>query len=149
VETAKGILASHKDHIRMPVDLAVKAGGAREEYAIGTLPKDAAALDIGTKTAEAYQKIIMGAKTVFVNGPMGVFEEAPTEKGTKMVWDALGDTAAYTVLGGGDSITATKKYGKTGKVGYICTGGGALIRFLTGEELPVVKALRHGSKLKS
>jgi phosphoglycerate kinase len=91
----------------------------------------------------------MEAKTVFVNGPMGVFEEEPTEKGTKMVWDALGDTEAYTVLGGGDSITATKKYNKTGKVGYICTGGGALIRFLTGEELPVVKALRHGSTLKT
>ena len=76
---------------------------------------------------------------------MGIFEEAPTELGTKMVWDALGDTQAYTVIGGGDSITATTKYGKTDAISYICTGGGALIRFLTGEELPVVKALRHGS----
>jgi phosphoglycerate kinase len=64
-----------------------------------------------------------------------------------MVWESLGDTGAYTVIGGGDSITATKKYQKTGLINYICTGGGALIRFLTGEELPVVKALRHGSKL--
>jgi phosphoglycerate kinase len=79
---------------------------------------------------------------------MGVFEEEPSEAGTKMVWEALGDTKAYTVIGGGDSITATKKYNKTSLINYICTGGGALIRFLTGEELPVVKALRHGSNIR-
>ena len=76
---------------------------------------------------------------------MGVFEESETEKGTKAVWDALGDTKAFTVVGGGDSITATTKYGKTDDISYICTGGGALIRFLTGEELPVVKALREAA----
>ena len=58
----------------------------------------------------------------------------------------LGNTAGYTVLGGGDSITATEQYGLMDRMGYICTGGGALIRFLTGEELPVVKALRHAAK---
>ena len=84
---------------------------------------------------------------MFVNGPMGVFEKAESELGTKGVWQALADTAGFTVLGGGDSITATEKYGLTDKMGYICTGGGALIRFLSGEELPVVKALRHGSSL--
>ena len=63
---------------------------------------------------------------------MGVFEQAETELGTKSVWDALGDTAAYTVVGGGDSITATTQYGKKAQMNYICTGGGALIRFLTG-----------------
>ena len=65
--------------------------------------------------------------------------------GTKYVWDALGDTQAYTVVGGGDSITATTKYGKTNDISYICTGGGALIQFLTGKELPVVKALRNAT----
>ncbi len=60
---------------------------------------------------------------------MGVFEEAETELGTKILWDALGDTAAYTVIGGGDSITATTKYGKTAQISYICTGGGALDPF--------------------
>jgi phosphoglycerate kinase len=66
-----------------------------------------------------------------------------------MVWDALSDTDGYTVIGGGDSITVTKKYHKTKDINYICTGGGALIRFLAGEELPAVKALRYGSKIKS
>ena len=103
-------------------------------------------LDIGQETAERYAKNILAAKTVFVNGPMGVFEKQETEFGTKAVWKALGETDAYTVLGGGDSITATEQYGLVDKMGYICTGGGALIRFLTGEELPVVKALRHAAK---
>ena len=83
---------------------------------------------------------------MFVNGPLGVFEKPETEHGTRTIWNALAQTKAYTVLGGGDSITATEQYGLVERMGYICTGGGALIRFLTGEELPVVKALRHAAK---
>jgi phosphoglycerate kinase len=149
VGTARELLSKYRDRILMPEDFAAVQGGRRVEYPLGQIPGAALVLDIGTGTAARYQALIREAGTVFVNGPMGVFEEAPTEQGTRMVWDALGDTAAYTVIGGGDSITATKKYGKTKDINYICTGGGALIRFLTGEELPVVKALRHGSKIKS
>jgi phosphoglycerate kinase len=116
---------------------------------VGALPNGELVVDIGCETATIYQKEIIAAKTVFVNGPMGVFEKEPSELGTKMVWDALGDTSGYSVIGGGDSIIATNKYGKLDAIDYICTGGGALIRFLTGEELPVVKALRHGSKLEN
>ena len=90
--------------------------------------------------------MIHDSATVFVNGPMGVFEEAPTALGTQVVWTALGDTAGYTVVGGGDSITAAAKFGQTERMDYICTGGGALIRFLSGEELPVVKALREAAR---
>jgi phosphoglycerate kinase len=146
--TARELLSKYRERILMPEDFAAVQDGRRVEYPLGTIPADALILDIGTGTAACYQARIRAAKTVFVNGPMGVFEEAPTEQGTRMVWDALGDTAAYTVIGGGDSIAATKKYGKAKDINYICTGGGALIRFLTGEELPVVKALRFGSKLR-
>ena len=62
------------------------------------------------------------------------------------MFEALGSTEAYTVVGGGDSVTAAAKYHVTDQLGYVCTGGGALIRFLTGEELPVVKALRFAAK---
>ena len=120
--------------------------GQRQEYAIGVIPADLAAIDIGSETAAAYAAIIAEAKTVFVNGPMGVFEQEPSELGTRTVFEALGSTAAYTVVGGGDSVTAAAKYQVTDKLGYVCTGGGALIRFLTGEELPVVKALRFAAK---
>ena len=148
IEKAKAIYEAYSDKIILPTDLGYVEDGVRKECAVGSVPSHIGAVDIGSETAALYQQHIRTAKTVFVNGPMGVFEESLTELGTKAVWDALGDTPGYTVIGGGDSITATTKYGKTDKIDYICTGGGALIRFLTGEELPVVKALRHGSKIE-
>lgn len=146
IEKAKVLYEKYKDYIVLPTDLAYVEDGARKETQVGAVPEEVSLTDIGAETAACYQEYIRTSKTVFVNGPMGIFEEEATEYGTKAVWDALGEMEAYTVIGGGDSITATTKYGKTDAISYICTGGGALIRFLTGEELPVVKALRHGSK---
>ena len=148
IDVAKGLLEKYADRIVLPEDLACLENGERREAAVGSIPADIASLDIGSKTAENYRRLIESSATVFVNGPMGVFEQETTELGTKTVWLALGATRAYTVVGGGDSITATSKYGQTDNIDYICTGGGALIRFLTGEELPVVKALRHGAALE-
>lgn len=147
IEKAKELYAQYGEKIALPADLAWVSDGERREAALGSVPAGVAAVDVGGETAKRYREAILSAKTVFVNGPMGVFEQAPSEAGTKAVWQALADTEAHTVLGGGDSITATEKYGLTDKMGYICTGGGALIRFLTGEELPVVKALRFGAGL--
>lgn len=146
IDTARDLLARYGEKICLPVDGAWVENGRRAEAPLGSIPPEVSLTDIGAETAARYQEIIRAAKTVFVNGPMGVFEQAETELGTKSVWDALGDTAAYTVVGGGDSITATTKYGKTVQINYICTGGGALIRFLTGEELPVVRALRQAAE---
>ncbi|NLI52708.1 MAG: phosphoglycerate kinase [Clostridiales bacterium] len=147
IESSKPLLARFGGKIVLPTDAAyLDADGKRREAKIGAVPADAGLLDIGHETAKLYTEAILSAKTVFVNGPMGVFEKPETEYGTKAVWQALGETKAYTVLGGGDSITATEQYGLVSKMGYICTGGGALIRFLTGEELPVVRALRHAAK---
>ncbi len=147
IDKAKELYAQYGDKIVLPSDLSWVEDGQRREAALGAVPVEIGAIDIGHGTAKAYRDYILGAKTVFVNGPMGVFEQEPSEYGTKEVWRALADTEGFTVLGGGDSITATEKYGLTDKMGYICTGGGALIRFLTGEELPVVKALRHGATI--
>jgi len=146
IEKAKGIYAKYADRIQLPVDLAQVVDGARCEAEIGAIPEDFNAMDIGSKTAENYRRTILASKTVFANGPVGVFEEAASELGTKVLFESMAETEAYTVVGGGDSVTAAKKYGVTDRLGYICTGGGALIRFLTGEELPVVKALRHAAK---
>lgn len=147
IDVAKELLSKYADRIVLPVDLGYVEDGARKECEIGAVPETIGAVDIGSKTIAMYEDIILNkAKTVFVNGPMGVFEEEPSEAGTKAVFEALGKTDAYTVVGGGDSVTAAKKYKVTNELGYVCTGGGALIRFLTGEELPVVKALRHGGE---
>lgn len=147
INIAKDIYTIYQDKIVLPKDLAFALEGRRFLVEVGNIPADATLTDIGDKTAKAYADIIMASKTVFVNGPMGVFEQPETEIGTKIVWDALGKTDAHTVVGGGDSVAATTKYGQTKNISYICTGGGALIRFLTGEELPVVKALRHAAKV--
>ena len=145
IEKAKDIYAEYADRIILPEDLAQVVDGRREEAMIGSVPEDFDAVDIGSCTAQMYRNILLGARTVFANGPVGVFEAAESEYGTKTLFEALAETGAYTVVGGGDSVTAAKKYGVTDRLGYICTGGGALIRFLTGEELPVVRALRYAA----
>lgn len=146
IEKAKGIYEKYADRIVLPEDLAQVVDGVRQEATAGAIPADFNAVDIGSKTAAKYRECILAAKTVFANGPVGVFEAEPSELGTKVLFEAMADTEGYTVVGGGDSVTAAKKYGVTDRLGYICTGGGALIRFLTGEELPVVKALRFAAK---
>lgn len=144
VAAAREILGQFHDKILLPVDLAYVADGRREVDVAG-LPVDDMLVDIGSKTAAQYCRAVKNARTVFVNGPLGIFENEPTELGTKAVWEALAASPAETILGGGDSIAAANKFNVEQKVSYICTGGGALIRFLSGEELPVVKALRHAA----
>ena len=146
IEKAKTIYAKYADKIVLPADLGYVEDGARKECKIGAVPAEICAVDVGSETAKQYESIILAAKTVFVNGPMGIFEKPETELGTKTVFEALGACPGYTVVGCGDSVTAAAKYQVKDKLGYVCTGGGALIRFLTGEELPVVKALRHAAK---
>ncbi len=145
IEDAKPLIAQYGGRILLPESLAYLEGGARREAALSDLPEDALALDIGKGAAQGYARVIRDAQTVFANGPMGVFERSETEAGTRIVWEALGNTGAFTVIGGGDSVTAARKFGVAEKLDYVCTGGGALIRFLTGEELPVVRALRHAA----
>ena len=146
IEKAKGFYSKYADRIVLPVDLAQVVDGARSEAKVGEIPADFDAMDIGSETAARYREIILNSKTVFANGPVGVFEKPESELGTKVLFTAMAESEGYTVVGGGDSVTAAKQYNVTDKLGYICTGGGALIRFLTGEELPVVKALRHAAK---
>lgn len=145
IEKAKSIYAKFAERIILPLDLAYVENGKRKECQIGAAPQDICAVDIGSTTANVYAAAILAAKTVFVNGPMGIFEQPETELGTKAVFEALGNSAGYTVVGGGDSVTAAAKYQVKDRLDYVCTGGGALIRFLTGEELPVVRALRHAA----
>ena len=144
---ARELYAQYGDKIVLPKDLSWVENGGRKEALLGSVPADIGAVDIGHETVREYQQLILNAGTVFVNGPMGVFEQPESEYGTRAVWQAIADTKGHSVLGGGDSITATEKFGLTDRMGYICTGGGALIRFLSGEELPVVRALRHGATI--
>ena len=146
IEKAGAIYSRFADKIVLPEDAAFVLNGQRVEASTDAIPAEAAVVDIGSRAIQTYADLIHASRTVFVNGPMGVFEQAASEAGTRALWSALGETSAYTVLGGGDSITAARKYDVMDKMDYVCTGGGALIRFLSGEELPVVRALRHAAE---
>jgi phosphoglycerate kinase len=147
IEKSRGFLSKYGDKIKLPVDSAYIDSGKRKELVIRELPLNKSTLmDIGSNTISQYNEIISEAKTVFFNGPAGIFEEKESELGTKSILKAISESKAFSALGGGDTITALNKYGLSDKMSYVSTGGGALVRFLSGEELPVIKALKKSAK---
>lgn len=138
-------LDSYADRIVLPIDLACVTAGGRKEVPLDAVADDESYVDIGALTIARFADHISSAATVFINGPMGIFESEPSAAGTREIWRAVADSAAFSVLGGGDSITAAAAFGVTDDLGYVCTGGGALLRFLSGDELPAVAALRHAA----
>ena len=103
-------------------------------------------LDIGQKTIEGFSEIIKHSKTILWNGPMGVFEMSSFQKGTETIARVIAETTekgAYSLIGGGDSVAAINKYNLKDKVSYVSTGGGAMLEYIEGKELPGVKAIRE------
>jgi len=143
IELAKELLSASGDKLMLPVDHVVaselKAGAENE--VVDRVPDGKMGLDIGPKTIEAYSKVISSAKTIIWNGPMGVFEMPPFDKGTVALAKAVAASGAVSVVGGGDSEKAVKSAGVADKISHISTGGGASLEFLGGVELPGVAAL--------
>jgi phosphoglycerate kinase len=100
-------------------------------------------LDIGPQTAKEYGEILKRAGTIVWNGPVGVFEFDAFAGGTKSVAEAIASSGAFSIAGGGDTLAAISKFGVTGKIGYISTGGGAFLEFLEGKKLPAVAVLEE------
>jgi len=98
-------------------------------------------LDIGPRTAAALAKSLSEAGTIVWNGPVGVFELDPFGQGTKAVAQAIAGARAFSLAGGGDTLAAIAKYGVTGRISYISTGGGAFLEFLEGKKLPAIEIL--------
>ena len=131
--------------VELPVDVVAAASFAADAETQVT-PYDAVrdgwlGLDIGPKTRERFRVIVRNAKTVFWNGPMGVFEFPRFAAGTKAVAEAVADVDGYTVVGGGDSVRAVREAGLAERVSWISTGGGASLELLEGRELPGVAAI--------
>jgi phosphoglycerate kinase len=129
----------------MPIDaiIADKFGedANTQEVDIDSIPADWEALDIGPKTTALYADVIKSSKLVIWNGPMGVFEIDKFAQGTIGVAQALADSDAYSIIGGGDSAAAAEKFGLADKMSHISTGGGASLEFMEGKELPGVALL--------
>jgi phosphoglycerate kinase len=104
-------------------------------------------LDIGPRTAKEYAAILQRAGTIVWNGPVGVFEFDAFAGGTKALAEAIASSSAFSIAGGGDTLAAISKFGVTGRMGYISTGGGAFLEFLEGRELPAVAALQERAAL--
>jgi phosphoglycerate kinase len=138
---SKEYLRDYPDKLILPEDLAYEQDGKRVEIGIEALPQDVLFLDIGRKTIEVFKEEIQNAGTLFVNGPPGVYENSLFEDGTREVLTAIAEADGYSVIGGGDSVSATHKYVDPKKINYICTAGGAMVRFLSGVKLPLIVAM--------
>ena len=149
LDTVKGLLATAEKNgvkLLLPTDIVVapefSADAKPTLVSADEIPADQLGLDIGPESAKAFADAIVGCKTVFWNGPMGVFEFANFANGTKVVAEALTKVSGISVVGGGDSAAAVRKLGfADSDFGYISTGGGASLEYLEGKELPGLKAL--------
>jgi phosphoglycerate kinase len=157
VDTCRRLLDGPKA-IHLPSDItALGPGGKLFDPAAGgevrqagvDLPDGWMGVDIGPGTAAAFSDVILDARTVLWNGPMGVFEDPRFEAGTRSIALAIAETKAFTVVGGGDSAAAAKQFGVDDKVDHVSTGGGASLEFIEQGDLPGLQALRHASNAKN
>lgn len=135
------------DRIQVPTDLAVAdAEGSRVEIQVSALPTDRLLIDIGSDTIARYRRLIADAATIFVNGPAGVYESAAGEPGTKSLWEAVATAEGKSVIGGGDTVASARRFVDLDDIGFVSTGGGALVRFLSGQPLPMLEAMQRAAE---
>ncbi len=149
-ETALRILkkaVERKVDFELPLDhvlaAAPEAGVATMTVSSLPFPEDMMGVDIGPKTVEAYSRVIAGARTIFWNGPMGIFEVEPFAAGTVAIAKAVAASKAVSIVGGGDSAAAVKKAGVRDKISHISTGGGASLEYIAYDSLPGIDALEN------
>lgn len=147
VDDARAIRQAAK--LPLPVDVMTTETIDNQSHAFLRLtdgiPSHEAIVDIGPETARRYSKIIAEAGTVIWNGPMGIFEYPQFADGTRMVAEAIANTNAYTLAGGGDTVAAIEQFGISDRIDYISTGGGAFLEFIEGKRLPGIEALKRSA----
>ena len=147
LDTARALVTNNKDRADIPVPTDVVVADEFSESAAATIKivdvvsADELILDIGPETSERFAAILAGAGTIIWNGPVGVFEFDQFGAGTKAVAEAIANSSAFSVAGGGDTLAAIDKYGVADRISYISTGGGAFLEFVEGKTLPAVEIL--------
>jgi phosphoglycerate kinase len=148
VDIAKDILAKAQAQgvaFLLPLDnlltTSIESGKVDKIQEGFPYPADMMGVDIGPKTIAAYAAVIAKAKTIFWNGPLGVFEQPAFAQGTIKIAEAVAASGAISIVGGGDSIAAVDKAGVSAKITHISTGGGASLEFIANETLPGIEAL--------
>ena len=144
----KNLMAEHPGKIKVPIDVAVDIEGKRKELPVKTLPTEYPIFDIGTETIKEYSDIIKKARSIVISGPPGVYEREEFLKGTKEILEAVAESGAFSLVGGGHTVAAVQELGLRDRMSYISTAGGALIEFLMGSKLPAVVALEKAAKEK-
>ncbi|HRY54484.1 MAG TPA: phosphoglycerate kinase [Spirochaetia bacterium] len=147
VPEARKLLDAWGPKYLLPVDLAYDSGGARAEVDVpapgAAIAADKLFPDVGAKTVALFKRSIASAGSIFVNGPAGMYEDERWAYGTREIWTAISKAPGYTVVGGGDTISAATKFTDLSDYGYVCTGGGAMVRFLAGKRLPLIEAMER------
>ena len=154
VTKAHALIGEYPDVFTTPVDVAVDKDGQRVELDVRELQTGDKIYDLGPKTVEHYSKIIASAGTVFISGPAGFFEKENFSFGTRGLLNSVANSMATSLVSGGHLTTALKEQGLEEKINHISTAGGALVLYLTGDKLPMIKALetaaeKHRSKTNS
>jgi phosphoglycerate kinase len=145
VRTAHGLLGEYPDVFFTPVDVAVESGGERLELDVRNLTSGDRIYDVGTKTVDHYSRIIASAGTAFISGPAGYFEKEGYEVGTRRLLEAVASSMATTIVSGGHLTSPLKRYGLDTHINHISTAGGALVRYLAGVKLPMIRALEDAA----
>ena len=140
IDVAKDLLKDYSDKIMLPVDLGIYENESRVDYPVDEIP-NLPIYDIGLKTIDLYKKKILEAKTLFANGPAGVFEIEVFNKGTEELLNAMAESSGFSIIGGGHLAAAASNMDLDGEITHISSGGGASINLISGNELPAVKAL--------
>lgn len=141
-QSARSVLDKHKDRILLPEDFAIDKDDRRFEITIDKLPTDYPICDIGSKSIERFRKAISKANTIFVSGPAGMYEKPQFLKGTSSIMEAIANSKAFSVAGGGHTTAALELVGLLNKISYVSTAGGALERFVMGKAMPAIEALK-------
>ena len=145
-EDIRKLLKQYEKNIYLPVDFAIQKNNDRSEVNISDLPTEYNLYDIGEKTINNFKNIISEAKTVFLSGPCGVFENPLFMKGTKEIFTYVANLDVFSIVGGGHTVAAVEQLGLENKISHISTGGGSLEKFMMGKKLPVVEALKNAKK---